>query len=306
MPSFEETNQADQDNPDFQYKPGNQKDLKKSDVVVKNSAEASPTEVEPVPVKQEKRTRVPAELKPDVLDASIPLPKPAPLQKTKVQKFEDPDAAKKPNLRSRWKSDSSNESEPKAQSFGQVDDLTKVQENLSGRPSRPPKKRAKQTMLGLTQGDLEKPENNSEMKEQNGAKPKRSRNRKRKNPSDSQHRDNNKRSEGGSSNAKKTARKQANKKTSSKSAQKPKTKQPMGIVGKIVKTIQGLFGDVEKSKPEPSRPQRKRPAKKTSSHPQTTPRRKASKQYRKQRRSTTCKETSSASQTSKQQKASRW
>ena len=189
-------------------------------------------------------------------------PKPAPLQKTKVQKFKDPDATKKPNLRSRWKSDSSNESEPKAQSFGQVDDLTKVQENLSGRPSRPPKKRARQTTSSLTQGDLEKPEHNSEMKGQNGAKPKRSRNRKRKNPSDSQHKDNNKRSESGSSNAKKTARKQASKRMSSKSAQKSKTKKPMGIVGKIVNTIQGLFGGVEKSKPEPSRPQRKRPAKK--------------------------------------------
>ena len=136
MPSFEETNQADQDNPDFKYEPGTHNDLEKSDVVVENSVEETPAPAKNVSTHEKKRTEVPAELKPDVLDASIPLPKPAPLQRNKVAKDPDPDAVKKPNLRSRWKSDASSDSKKQAHSFGQVDDLTGVKESLSGRQSR--------------------------------------------------------------------------------------------------------------------------------------------------------------------------
>jgi|GEM_PF-6103195 len=263
MPSFEETNQADQDNPDFQYEPGTQNDLEKSDVVVDNSVEETPVKAKTVSARKKDRTEVPAELKPDVLDASIPLPKPAPLQRTKVEKFQDPDAAKKPNLRSRWKSDASTASRKQAHSFGQVDNLSGVTENLSGRQSKSPER---PNHSPSPENHREKTDHASASTEDREDRPKRSRNqnrnRRKRNDSPDEHRDRNTGKENAF--AEKTARKQAKKRTSraNPSASKSTVKQPDTLVGKIVKSIKSLFGGVEHTEPESDKPRRQGPNKK--------------------------------------------
>lgn len=263
MPSFEETNQEDQNNPDLQYEPGKQTDLEESDVVVEKSGADTSTEVATLPKAEEKRTEVPEELKPAVLDASIPLPKPAALQKSNTPKEEDPDAAKKPNLRSRWKN-SPGENGTEHQTFGAIDDIGEFKESLSGRQTGTPKKRARKTTDRPKRDNREQPDNNNAADE-NGEKKQRpprnrNRNRNRKPRGDSAEGEKgNRRSNDRSSPDKKNAapRKQArdnnknreNRNNDRSPAKKAKVEEPKGLLGKIVKSIKSIFGGEPEAEP---------------------------------------------------------
>ena len=138
MPSFEETNKGDADNPDFQYQPGmnpeknTRSPIPETDAATENAPDGSSTET----VQPKARTAIPDELKPAVLDASIPLPKPAPLQKTRQNKADEVGQVKKRNLRSRSGTDSTSGSGKQAQSFGEIENIQDAKESLSGRQSQ--------------------------------------------------------------------------------------------------------------------------------------------------------------------------
>lgn len=248
MPSFEENQNETLPDPALRYEPGQSSQEKQADTTKPSqSKEEAPAQPKAEPVSESKNSSgIPEELKPANLDASLPLPKPAALQRPQKTPAS---SNKRRGMRAR--SGAAESEKAKDMGMGEVGDLVEVKENLSGRrakgdssaKSRPRKPRSEKEDKP-TEGTAAKA---SEPKENGDRPPAKKRARKRTN--------NRKRNEEGKEGEKSKPqnRNEENRKRNSNNRPPRKAQEDdLGFIGQLIKFIKSLFGAEEK-KPTPMR-----------------------------------------------------